>query len=45
MIPLIRAPLRFIYAFNPLRLDSNGQQFSLREENCTEFKFTIGKTF
>ena len=50
MIPLIRAPLRFIYAFNPLRLDrvvaapSTGQQFFLRGKS-REFKFTIGKTF
>ena len=50
-MPVINAPFRLIYHFNPHRLDQNtittpntGQQYVLRDTN-RGFKFTIGRTF
>ena len=50
MMPVINAPFRLIYGFNPLRLNrvvttpTTGQKIFLREEDGG-FKFTIGRTF
>ena len=50
LMPVINAPFRLIYYYNPLRLDrrvqmpNSGQGFLLREQQ-RGFKFTVGKTF
>ncbi len=50
LMPVINAPFRLIYYYNPLRLDrtvttpNSGQRFLLQEEQ-RGFKFTVGKTF
>jgi outer membrane protein insertion porin family len=50
IMPVINAPFRLIYAFNPLRIDreyfgiANGLPFMLRDPR-RDFKFTVGRTF
>jgi outer membrane protein insertion porin family len=50
MMPVINAPFRLIFAFNPNRLDrqftglATGAPFILREPK-RDFKFTVGRTF
>ena len=50
MMPVIQAPFRLIFAFNPNRLDrtifggATGAPFFFREKG-RDFKFTVGRTF
>jgi len=50
VVPIINAPFRVIFAYNPLRIDqtffgpTTGLPFAIREPNHA-IKFTIGKTF
>jgi outer membrane protein insertion porin family len=50
MMPVINAPFRLIFAYNPHRLDrdffgtATGTLFSPREPK-RDFKFTVGRTF
>jgi outer membrane protein insertion porin family len=50
MMPVINAPFRVMYYYNPLRLDRtvtgplSGTQFQIRQED-RGFKFTVGRTF
>lgn len=50
MMPVINAPFRLIFAFNPNRVDrtylgsASGLPFSIRESK-RDFKFTVGRTF
>ena len=50
MMPVINAPFRLIYGYNPFRLNrvvttpTTGRQFFLREDQGG-FKFTVGRTF
>ena len=50
IMPVINAPFRLIFAYNPLRLDrnyfgiANGLPFQLRDKK-RDIKFTVGRTF
>ncbi len=50
MMPVINAPFRLIFAFNPNRVDrdffgqATGLQFGIHEKR-RDFKFTVGRTF
>jgi outer membrane protein insertion porin family len=50
MMPVINAPFRLIFAFNPNRIDrtylgtATGLPFHIREKG-RDFKFTVGRTF
>ncbi len=48
MLPMVNAPFRLIFAYNPLRLTeifrTKDQQYSYNEPE-TNIQFTIGKSF
>ncbi len=50
IMPVINAPFRLIFAYNPLRVNrdyfgvANGLPFQLRDK-LKDFKFTVGRTF
>jgi outer membrane protein insertion porin family len=50
IMPVINAPFRLIFAYNPMRIDrnffgvANGLPFQLRDK-LKDFKFTVGRTF
>jgi outer membrane protein insertion porin family len=50
IMPVINAPFRLIFAYNPLRIDrnyfgvANGLPFQIRDK-LKDFKFTVGRTF
>jgi outer membrane protein insertion porin family len=50
MMPVINAPFRLIFAFNPSRIDrtytgaATGLPFTIKEKG-RDFKFTVGRTF
>jgi outer membrane protein insertion porin family len=51
VLPVINAPFRLIFAYNPLRYDAviarpeGGFPFLYRDANRREIKFTVGRTF
>jgi hypothetical protein len=50
MMPVINAPFRLIFAFNPNRINSlyHGQATGIPfriDEKARDFKFTVGRTF
>lgn len=51
VLPVINAPFRLIFGYNPLRFESviprpeGGFPFLFRDANRREIKFTVGRTF